>query len=119
MTPTSHVYFDYYQGEPESEPLAIGGFTPLSHVYDFEPVPDVLTADEARHVLGAQANLWTEYITTPEHAEYMAYPRAIALAEVLWSPRERRDWASFRERLETNLEHLDRLAVNYRPLDAR
>jgi hexosaminidase len=119
MSPTSHVYFDYYQGDPETEPLAIGGFTPLEHVYGFEPVPDVLTSEQAQHVLGAQANLWTEYITTPEHAEYMAYPRAIALAEVLWSPRERTDWGSFSRRLAANLEHLDRLGVNYRPLDDR
>ena len=117
MSPTSHVYFDYYQGDPDTEPLAIGGFTTLSHVYSFEPIPDVLTDAQARHVLGAQANVWTEYMKTPEHVEYMAYPRAIALAEVLWSPRDRTDWGSFRARLTENLEHLDRLGVNYRPLD--
>jgi hexosaminidase len=114
MTPTSHMYFDYYQGDPEYEPLAIGGFLPLQRVYGFEPVPDALSADEAVHVLGGQANVWTEYMKTPDHVEYMAYPRAIALAEVLWSPRHARDWASFADRLARELWRLDRLGVNYR-----
>jgi hexosaminidase len=119
MTPTSHVYFDYYQADPEGEPLAIGGLTPLDKVYGFEPVPPELTADEAGHVLGGQANVWTEYIATPEHAEYMSYPRALALAEVLWSPVEMRDWESFTRRLPSALAELDRLGVRYRPLDRR
>ncbi len=87
MTPTSHVYFDYYQGDPELEPLAIGGLTPLRQVYAFEPVPDELTADEAKHVLGAQGNVWTEYMKTPHYVEYMVFPRLLALAEVVWSTR--------------------------------
>ncbi len=73
MTPTSHMYFDYYQGaDPSAEPLAIGGYLPLEKVYAFEPVPAELSESEGRHILGVQANLWTEYIKTPEHAEYMA-----------------------------------------------
>ncbi len=114
MTPGSHVYFDHYQGDRESEPLAIGGFTPLEKVYSFEPVPDVLSATEAEHILGAQGNVWTEYIATPEHLEYMAFPRALALAEVVWSPRHLRDWRSFRVRLSSRLAELARLGVNYR-----
>ncbi|MEJ2503114.1 MAG: beta-N-acetylhexosaminidase, partial [Gemmatimonadota bacterium] len=116
MTPTSHVYLDYYQGDPEEEPLAIGGFLPLERVYALEPVPEELTDAEARHVLGGQANLWTEYIPTAEQAEYMAYPRAIALAEVLWSPAALRDPDHFLARLPHVLRRLDRLDVNYRPL---
>jgi hexosaminidase len=114
MTPTSHVYFDYYQGDPRFEPLAIGGLTTLEKVYGFEPVPEELTAEEARHVLGAQANLWTEYIKTPQYAEYMALPRMLALAEVVWSPKDARDWDSFAGRLPVELRRLDELGVNYR-----
>ena len=114
MTPGGHLYFDYYQGDPASEPLAIGGFTPLEKVYAYEPVPDTLTPAEARHILGAQANVWTEYLKTPAQVEYMALPRMLALAEVVWSPRESRDWGSFRARLPAELRALDRLGVNYR-----
>jgi len=114
MTPGSHLYFDHYQGPRETEPLAIGGFTPLWRVYEFEPVPPDLTADEGRHVLGAQANVWTEYITTPEQVEYMALPRLLALAEVVWSPQGARDWDDFSARLPTQLRRLDALGVHYR-----
>jgi len=114
MTPTSHVYFDYYQGDPAHEPLAIGGYIPLQKVYSFEPVPDELTSEEARHVLGAQGNVWTEYITTPEQVEYMVLPRMIALAEVVWSPRAARDWTSFLLRLTPQFPRLDRSGVRYR-----
>lgn len=114
MTPGSHVYFDHYQGDPRHEPLAIGGFTPLAKVYAFEPVPPELTPAEARHVIGAQANLWTEYIPTEAHAEYMALPRMLALSEVVWSPADARDWQDFRARLAPRLEELDRLGVRYR-----
>ncbi|TET19155.1 MAG: beta-N-acetylhexosaminidase, partial [Candidatus Cloacimonadota bacterium] len=85
MSPTSHCYFDYYQGEPENEPMAIGGFLPLKKVYSFEPTPEELSSEEAEHILGAQANLWTEFIDTPEHAQYMTFPRIAAIAEVIWS----------------------------------
>ncbi|MDX2135246.1 MAG: family 20 glycosylhydrolase [Saprospiraceae bacterium] len=113
MTPGSHCYFDHYQGDPETEPLAISGFTSLEKVYGYEPVPAELTTDEARHVLGAQANLWTEYIATPDHAEYMAYPRACALAEVLWTAPERKDWPDFARRLKTHFLRLDAQGVRY------
>ena len=114
MTPTSHVYFDYYQGDPEHEPLAIGGFTPLETVYAFEPIPDELTAEQAHHVIGAQGNVWTEYMQTADHVEYMVFPRLLALAEVVWSPRERRSWSGFTNRLGSALRYLDRFGVNYR-----
>jgi hexosaminidase len=114
MTPYSHVYFDYYQGDPTFEPLAIGGYTSLEKVYAFEPVPQELTADEARHVLGAQGNVWTEYMKTPGQVEYMAVPRMLALAEVVWSPPSARDWSSFSRRLASQFTRLDRRGINYR-----
>ncbi len=85
-------------------------------MYSFEPVPPALTADEARYVLGAQGQLWTEYIPDPKRAEYMVFPRACALAEVLWTPRAGRDFADFTRRLATHLARLAILDVNYRPI---
>jgi hexosaminidase len=103
MSPTSFCYIDYYQGDPAHEPLAIGGYLPLKQVYAFEPVPDVLDGDEARHILGGQVNLWTEYIHEGTHAEYMALPRLAALAEVVWSAKERRNWDDFAARTRSLL----------------
>ena len=117
MTPNSVMYFDHYQGDPAGEPVAIGGLTTLEDVYAFEPVPESFGEAAGRRVLGAQANLWTEYIDSPRKAEYMAYPRAVALAEVVWSDTAGRDWASFRERLVGVLERLDMLGVHYRRPD--
>jgi hexosaminidase len=115
MAPGSHTYFDHYQSRDKTkEPLAIGGFTPLDTVYAFEPVPPQLTATEAKHVLGAQAQLWTEYMPNAKHVEYMAYPRMVALSEVLWSAKTRRDYADFTTRLPAHLARLDALDVNYR-----
>ena len=114
MSPNSHLYFDYYQGDARFEPLAIGGFIPLEHVYAYEPVPDSLTTEQAKHILGAQANLWTEYLKTPQAVEYMIWPRALALAELTWSSKDARDWNSFIARLPDALRALDRLGVNYR-----
>lgn len=116
MCPVSHVYFDYYQSNNPAEPLAIGNYTPLDKVYSFEPVPPQLTAEEGQHVLGAQGTLWSEYIPTPEHLEYMAFPRAVALAEAIWTPQERRDFADFRQRLARHESRLTRLAVNFWPV---
>ncbi|MFC2102713.1 family 20 glycosylhydrolase [Bacteroidota bacterium] len=113
MTPTSHCYFDYYQADPEFEPVAIGGFTTLKKVYSFEPIPEELTAEEGKHILGAQGNVWTEYIPTPEHAEYMAVPRMIAIAEIGWSPAKMRNWDDFRQRLENQYKRLGYMGVNY------
>lgn len=116
MTPNSVMYFDHYQADPAGEPVAFGGLTTLEDVYAFDPVPDAF-ADDPTRVLGAQANLWTEYITHPARAEYMTYPRAIALSEVVWSPEAHRDWTGFRRRLPRMLERLDLLGVNYRRPD--
>lgn len=99
MSPTGPLYFDYYQGDPETEPPAFGGFNTLKRVYHYEPIPAELTKEEAKHVLGAQANLWTEQIYTYEHVEYMILPRMPALAEVLWSTKESRNWKNFNQRL--------------------
>jgi len=113
MTPTSYCYFDYYQADPDFEPEAIGGFTTLKKVYSFEPIPEELTADEGKHILGAQGNVWTEYIPTPEHAEYMALPRMIAIAEIDWSPANLRNWDNFRQRLDSQFKRLEYMGVNY------
>jgi hexosaminidase len=114
MTPGFALYFDHYQGDPQNEPVAIGGNTPLKKVYSYEPIPASLAQDEQRFILGAQANVWTEYIKTPEHVEYMTYPRALALAEVVWSPKEARDWTSFVNRLTHQYVLLERQKVNFR-----
>lgn len=114
MTPTDYVYFDYGQGDPAYEPLNIGSYVALEKVYSFEPVPPELTADEAKYVIGGQANIWTEYIKTPRHVEYMAFPRMLALSEVLWSKKEDRDLADFNRRLWLQFPRLDKQNVNYR-----
>jgi hexosaminidase len=115
MTPTTHLYLDYYQSRDTiAEPLAIGGFLPIDSVYAFEPIPSDFTPAEARRVLGAQGNVWTEYMKTPAQVEYMVYPRASALSEIVWSPRARRDYADFRRRLDLHLQRLSALGVNYR-----
>jgi hexosaminidase len=115
MAPTTYTYFDYYQSpNRDREPLAIGGLLPLDSVYGFEPIPAELEPQYAKHVLGAQGQLWTEYLPTPRHVEYMAYPRMTALAEVVWTPRERKNFADFRRRLDVHLKRLDELQVNYR-----
>jgi hexosaminidase len=115
MAPGSHTYFDHYQSaDTTTEPLAIGGFLPLDTVYFYEPVPAALTDAEARHVLGSQGQVWTEYIPDPKRVEYMAFPRACALAEVLWTPKADRNYSDFTTRLATHLERLQVLDVNYR-----
>ena len=114
MTPTAPLYLDYYQSrDTQNEPLAIGGYLPLERVYGYEPMPSSLTPEEQKYIIGVQANLWTEYIATPEHAEYMAYPRAIALAEVGWSRQEQKDFTDFIYRLTIQSKRLDSLNVNY------
>lgn len=113
MTPTAHSYFDYCQSRSPDEPYC-PGHLPLRQVYAFEPVPAALAGAQARHVLGGQANLWTEHIRTPAHAEYMLWPRALAMAEVLWSPAAARDWNAFGQRLGPQLAALGKLGVNYR-----
>ena len=114
MAPQQDLYFDHYQADPEHEPLAIGGMTPIEDTYAYEPIPAELSGEEAKHVLGPEACVWTEYMPTSDQVEYMAYPRVLALAEIAWSPREARDWRSFSTRLPVALRLLDRLGVKYR-----
>jgi hexosaminidase len=113
MSPTSHCYIDYYQGDPAYEPLAIGGYLPLSKVYSFEPVPDILTEAEAHHILGGQANLWTEYPQTGRQAEYLALPRLAALAEAVWTPKGKRAWPDFAVRIRAHLARYEAAGLNY------
>ncbi|MEZ4776093.1 MAG: family 20 glycosylhydrolase [Bacteroidia bacterium] len=115
MTPTNFCYFDYYQGDPAIDPPAIGGNLTLEKVYSFEPTPTELNEEEANYILGSQANVWTEYIKTPEHLEFMVYPRACAMAEVVWSPKETRSWNDFSSRLAGHLKRLGLMGVNYAP----
>jgi hexosaminidase len=117
VAPTSHTYFDYYQGPAEKEPKAIGGNLPLEKVYEFEPIPKDIAPEKAGHVLGVQGQLWGEFISTAEHRYYMAYPRAAALAEVAWSPEASRDYKNFLARLKRHLKRFDVAGINYRKLD--
>jgi hexosaminidase len=112
MTPGSHCYIDHSQSKNEDS-VTIGGYLPLEKVYSYEPVPAVLNAEQAKHILGAQANLWTEYIEYPRKVEYMMFPRMMALSEVLWSPKEKRDWNDFERRLPALFERLDKQGINY------
>jgi hexosaminidase len=115
MAPMEFTYFDFYQSlDSSSEPLAIGGHLPLETVYAFEPVPPALSPEEARRILGVQGQLWTEYLPTPELVEYMAFPRACALAEVAWSAPAGRDYSRFLERLRPHLVRLDLAGIKYR-----
>jgi hexosaminidase len=118
MTPTSNTYFDYYQSKDQAgEPLAIGGFLPLETVYAYEPIPDELEPQYAKHILGAQAQLWTEYMPDGKEVEYMAFPRLTALAEVVWTPKDRKNYADYLARLAPHLQRLRALDVNFRPID--
>ncbi|MDX1637032.1 MAG: beta-N-acetylhexosaminidase [Balneolaceae bacterium] len=112
MTPTSHLYLDYYQADPGTEPLAIGGFTTLEKTYSFEPVPEVLTGREAQYILGAQGNVWTEYIKSPKKAAYMAFPRALAVSEITWTPRNKKNFTLFWRRLQSHFDRFDIMGVN-------
>jgi len=120
MTPYSHVYFDYYQSQDTaSEPFAIGGFLPLDTVYAYDPVPRQLRDRDGARIIGAQGNVWTEYMKTWDHVEYMLLPRMLALSEVVWSPPDSKDYEGFLDRLDWHFERFDALGVRYRPLDAR
>lgn len=113
MTPGEYCYLDHYQADPANEPLAIGGYLPLKKVYGYEPVPSVLSDLEAKYILGAQGNVWTEYMKTPGQVEYMVFPRAAALAEVTWSPKGQRDFENFKIRLNRLAKYYDILGINY------
>ncbi|MCO4291796.1 beta-N-acetylhexosaminidase [Solitalea sp. MAHUQ-68] len=113
MTPGGFCYLDHYQAKSENEPLAIGGFTPVEKVYSYEPVPDTLTQQEAKYIKGAQVNLWTEYVATPEHVEYMVFPRSLAMAEVVWTTKANKNYTDFLHRFKKQALRLDELKVNY------
>ncbi len=112
MTPGNPVYFDHTQSKNEDS-VTIGGYNSLEAVYAYEPIPATLNEKQAKYVMGAQANLWTEYIHYPSKVEYMIFPRMIALSEVLWSPKEKRSWNDFERRLPVIFERLDRDKINY------
>ncbi len=114
MTPANALYFDYGQGDPNYEPPNIGNHVPLEAVYAYNPIPKEVTEEEAKYVLGAQANVWTEYIKKPENVEYMVFPRLLALSEVVWSPLEAKNFEGFQQRLATHYARLDKQNVNYR-----
>ncbi|TKC10155.1 beta-N-acetylglucosaminidase [Pedobacter polaris] len=114
MSPYSHLYFDGYQAEAKIEPMAIGYWVPLDSVYAFEPVHPDLNETEAKHILGAQANLWTEFIATEDYLEYMAFPRMSALAEIDWSPKSSRNFADFKGRLNAQYQRYHNQGINFR-----
>ncbi len=113
MSPGSHCYLDHYQGNPRNEPISIGGYTTVEKTYSYEPTPDELSDESKKYIMGAQGNIWTEYITTSDHVEYMALPRLSALSEVLWSPRALRNYDQFSQRLTNQFRLFDRLKYKY------
>jgi hexosaminidase len=118
MCPNPFVYFDHYQSNIADEPLCIGYHTPLDKVHSYEPIPAELSAEQAKHIIGVQGQVWTEYIATPSRLEYMSFPRVCALAEVAWCPRERQAFPEFLARLTRHLRRLDCQDVRYRaPLE--
>ena len=113
MTPSNFLYFDFYQADPKTQPYAIGGYTPVKTVYSYNPVPaDSLDAEQQQHIIGVQANTWTEYINDEKHLEYMMFPRALAVAELAWTPQELRSWADFKPRMNANIPLLQRMGIN-------
>jgi hexosaminidase len=117
MSPLADCYFDHYQSlDHSTEPRAIGGYLPLPQVYGFEPMPTNLPAQFQPHILGAQANVWTEYMPSFKHVQYMVFPRLGALAEVVWSPKTARNWDDFLRRSRLDGLRLDQLGVNHRAL---
>jgi hexosaminidase len=113
MTPDRYVYLNYYQCEPDGQPLAIGGYLPLERVYSYNPMPSELTPEEQKCIIGIQGNVWTEYIPTPEHMEYMAYPRMFAIAETGWSPDRIKDFQDFLARLGILEKRYDAIGITY------
>lgn len=113
MTPTTHMYLDYFQGEPYLEPSTIGGHLPLRKVYSFEPIPDELVGKERDFILGVQGNIWSEYTHSPDEADYMTYPRGAAVAEIGWSSLENKNWDDFIRRLEAQYLRYEQKGINF------
>ena len=114
MTPNTYLYFDYYQAkDTENEPFGIGGYLPMERVYSYEPMPASLTPEEQRYIKGVQANLWTEYIATFSHAQYMVLPRWAALCEVQWSTPDKKNYEDFLSRLPRLIKWYDAEGYNY------
>lgn len=113
MTPGEFVYLDHYQSKEPGQPLAIGGYTSLEKSYSYEPIPDELTPEQNKHILGLQGNVWSEYITTPSYLEYMAFPRAFALAETGWTPKLKKDFEDFLVRFKAQCPRYDMMGINY------
>lgn len=116
MTPGEYCYFDSYQHNPMTEPEAIGGYLPIQKAYSYNPVPKMLTESEAKHILGVQANNWAEYMPTPEHTEYMIYPRLLALSEVAWTPLENKNWTVFKTKIDAHYAWFKTKNINAAPL---
>jgi len=112
MTPTTYVYLDYAQKKNEDS-VVIGGFLPIENVYNYEPLPKELSEAEQKYILGAQANVWTEYMANPSKLEYMIFPRVTALSEVLWSPKEKRNWNDFEKKLPTQFKRYELWKASY------
>jgi hexosaminidase len=113
MTPGTHCYFDHYQADRAFEPKAIGGYTSLKKVYEFEPVPEDLFTEQKELILGVQGNVWTEYMHTTDQVEYMILPRMLALSEVLWGKKEAKNWSAFQERLQDHFKLFDEKGYRY------
>ncbi len=113
MAPYPKYYLDYWQADPDSEPLAMGGPTLLRTMYDYNPVPEVLTPEEQKYIIGVEGCVWTEYMPTPARVEYMAWPRMAAIAEAGWTDGEKKDWDGFTHRLETQFERYDGIGLGY------
>lgn len=113
MTPGGYCYFDHYQGDPQNEPLAFGGYTPLDKIYGYHPIPSVLTTEEGKFILGVQANLWAEYILDFKHIEYMLFPRLMALSEAAWGTNKPEKYLEFEKKVVQHFKYLDEKGVNY------
>ena len=113
MSPDTYVYLDHYQGDKKYEPKAIGGFSPLKHVYEFNPIPEGMPVDDQKYILGGQANVWTEYISNNKHLEYMIYPRMFAVSEDLWTSVDNKNWDSFSERVRHMFLRFNLMGINY------
>jgi hexosaminidase len=113
MSPDTYFYLDHYQGNKKTEPKAIGGFSPFNHVYNFNPIPENMPVEDQKYVIGAQANMWTEYIHDFNHLQYMVFPRMLAVSEVLWSTPDNKNWNDFSKRSKNMFKWFDSQGINY------